>query len=713
MRNPPSIRVDYRPVRIGWVIPGRDVAQLGTTARRNACLWGGRYNCIIPTDDLALADRLVASFGVDVLLPVQADNAATAFINRFPHLEHQRWHDSIFDGHGCEYLDVRHALRRLIAQQDREAERLLRLPVWQDDDPLAPLFAMMFGAYPTSTDQIPDYKAAIQKAFGTIETFIAADAPLPPELLGGISPLALTGYDLSHAYRRGRLQPGVVLGSVSDFDALLMFWNLRAAGAPLFFYDQIHSSRLKPFADAFLARVREPEQVRASPIVEFWIRADGDDSWKDLAIDGLQFSLSDGRSLWNSRNTVSDQACLSAWQRDVVPTYTEADGKASVSFSLPDRPFSDDDVQSLSQKFAVVVDARQYGDPDADFTFKTPFVRRLNEFYGRNIYFQYDAVRSQLSRMRGGAVALISPISTQNLTIRAFRVFDWLTAFFTLCHMNIARSEAGLRCERLITQLGGLQGCRVLKIRGVRMLLRKYSVEQHFTRSSAVTAIRDVDANTQAVGFGSFRRLYIEYREKDDLTLDDVLHYLLSRRVFRVGLELTCPNCQLPSWVHLDEIKTQSACAYCDHRYDVTPQLKDRDWRYRRSGIFGRDDNQLGGVPVALTLQQLSSTLRERVLMYATGVIFAPDGAAIEPCESDFVVVSEGAGTSEAPIQIVLGEAKSEGAFDAEDVRKLCKLADAVPRELADVFVLFSKTGTFSPEACQGARIAPRHHVVA
>jgi hypothetical protein len=313
--------------------------------------------------------------------------------------------------------------------------------------------------------------------------------------------------------------------------------------------------------------------------------------------------------------------------------------------------------------------------------------------------------------MHAGAVALITAISTQNLTIRAFRVFDWLTAFFKLCQMDIARSEAGLRCERLITQLGGIQGCRVLKIRGVRNLLRKYTVEQHFTRSSAVAAIRDVDGVSQAVGFDAFKNLFIEYREKGDLTPDDVLRYLLSRRVFRVGIELTCPNCQLPSWVHLDEVKTRSACAYCDHHYDITSQLKDRDWRYRRSGIFGRDDDQLGGVPVAVTLQQLSSTLHEHMLMYATAVHFTPRGAAIEPCESDFVVVSAGATRiSEAPVQIVLGEAKSEGALDAQDVRKLGRLADAVPRELADVFILFSKTGTFSPDEIALAKTLNTEH---
>jgi hypothetical protein len=274
-----------------------------------------------------------------------------------------------------------------------------------------------------------------------------------------------------------------------------------------------------------------------------------------------------------------------------------------------------------------------------------------------------------------------------------------MKVFFDLCGMAIERSEAGLRCGRLIAQLGGLQDCRVLKIRGVRALLRKYGVDENFTRSGAITAIRDVNSTTGAVGFDAFKNLFIEYRESGDLTPEDVLRYLLERRVFRAGLEFTCPNCQLPSWMHLDDVKTRSACPYCDHSYDVTPQLKDRDWRYRRSGIFGRDDNQLGGVPLALTLQQLGAAMHDRFMLYSTALKFEPTTAGIEPCESDFVAVIAGSRhISESSLQILFGEAKSEGRFDAQDVRKLGALADAVPHDLAETFIMFSKTGTFTPE---------------
>jgi hypothetical protein len=87
-------------------------------------------------------------------------------------------------------------------------------------------------------------------------------------------------------------------------------------------------------------------------------------------------------------------------------------------------------------------------------------------------------------------------------------------------------------------------------------------------------------------------------------------------------------------------------------------------------------------------------------------------GAAIEPCESDFVGVVSGAlGISESPVQIVFAEAKTEGSFAAQDVRKLGTLADAVPRDLAQVYILFSKTGTFSPEEVAMAKTLNTQHM--
>ena len=58
----------------------------------------------------------------------------------------------------------------------------------------------------------------------------------------------------------------------------------------------------------------------------------------------------------------------------------------------------------------------------------------------------------------------------------------------------------------------------------------------------------------------------------------------------------------------------------------------------------------------------------------------------------------------------MIGETKSEGPFDADDVRKLGQLADAIPHDYAEAFILFSKTGTFSPEEIALARSLNSRH---
>src|SRR5262249_3373476 len=152
--------------------------------------------------------------------------------------------------------------------------------------------------------------------------------------------------------RRHWLGPGVVLGSVSDFEALAMFWNLRAAGAQLIFYDQAHSGRLRSFANAYLGKLRSP-RLGASARVSLWTRRDRDPtdaSWRpDLELGDLPISLCDGRgdALWNGMNIEPSKPHFSGWHRDVVPSYAETDGKANASFALPDRPFNDEDVTAL------------------------------------------------------------------------------------------------------------------------------------------------------------------------------------------------------------------------------------------------------------------------------------------------------------------------------------------------------------------------------
>jgi hypothetical protein len=172
--------------------------------------------------------------------------------------------------------------------------------------------------------------------------------------------------------------------------------------------------------------------------------------------------------------------------------------------------------------------------------------------------------------------------------------------------------------------------------------------------------------------------------------------------------------CELDNWIYIDDARTVSLCEYCGTDFNITPQLRDRDWAYRRSGLFGRNDDQGGGIPVALTLHQLHTALRGNVLAFTTGTELEPIGAKILKCETDLVMIVDSR-PDQRP-QVVIGECKSHGTITAEDANKLAQVADVLDATGdCDAFVVFSKTRSFSPdeiEICKAAQGPFRPRVI-
>ena len=67
-------------------------------------------------------------------------------------------------------------------------------------------------------------------------------------------------------------------------------------------------------------------------------------------------------------------------------------------------------------------------------------------------------------------------------------------------------------------------------------------------------------------------------------------------------------------------------------------------------------------------------------------------------------MISGALGISESPLQILFGESKTGRPINEEDIRKLGKLARAIPQHLARSFVLFFKTETFSADEIRLAK---------
>ena len=182
---------------------------------------------------------------------------------------------------------------------------------------------------------------------------------------------------------------------------------------------------------------------------------------------------------------------------------------------------------------------------------------------------------------------------------------------------------------------------------------------------------------------------------------EDSLIYLLRKRVLTVGLDLRCPHCELEFWRVLDEIRSEVPCEYCRTPFDVALQLKDRDWKYRRSGLFGRDDNQEGGIAVSVALQQIHTVLA-RCMLFTTSLELSCDIPRIR-CETDLVVLHP---ERDGRVGLVIGECKTRGNIEERDVTNLAKVANVFPKERFDVFLLFAKLAPFSEEEIEICRKA-------
>lgn len=130
--------------------------------------------------------------------------------------------------------------------------------------------------------------------------------------------------------------------------------------------------------------------------------------------------------------------------------------------------------------------------------------------------------------------------------------------------------------------------------------------------------------------------------------------------------------------------------------FNVSPQLRDKAWAFRRSGLFGNDDHQEGAIPVLLILQQLMRMHLTGEAVYTTAMTLRPKGADIRACETDFVVMTES--PRDRRVEIAIGECKTRKPITADDVEKLTRVADSFPEDRYDVYIVFARLTPFSAE---------------
>jgi hypothetical protein len=701
-----TLRIDicYRPLRLGWAIRAGDFDALRQVFRLSHTVWGGRFNPILVVDDADQARDLVDLFRVDVVWPVGDTEQVNEFPKRFPHLIKPFFEKSLFvgdvrGGRRAQLLDIHNALVTLGDGSDAKAMRDqgFRIYSWNNQDPLADLFLAQLGAYPNSNDIGIDYRAMVSQVLKPVEAALVGNAPIPADVVEHPTLSYLSRHKLRRHYsiQAGWDSPGFYVGSVADFSDLVTYWNLRAADIPLWFVDPEHLDRFTdviPAWEKYTGEVvaRFPEHRQHSAV---WTRREDAQTVLQPFGGRINTLCVMREHSWSGGGVRAPM--MHFGEAHALGTVDRSGRQPHVSFQLSDKPF-DGNVWFHTQHLVASI-STGVGLNDDQFTLSPPYVPELNEFLSRAMHFDYKILRVEPER-----IGLVIDAADTDESLGALVVSDLFQRIFDLAGFSAEPSNAGLIARQLITRLGDLQGGRAFKIPGVRRLLRTYGPNASFTKSGALQIIGKPDPENPRGSFSDDEHLYM-HGEK--VTPAGVFAYLGEKGLFRIGADLTCPVCRLPSWLPLDVLQQRNVCSLCGSEYDATRQLLGEKWAYRRSGVMGLEKNNQGAVPVVLTLQQLDTNLGSSLdgHLYSPSLNLTPkDGSP--PLEVDFVwMVTR---QSERRTVVILGECKDQmdDAIDENDIRNLRRAAEALPRSRFEAFLLLAKLAPFSPEEVALAR---------
>jgi hypothetical protein len=236
-----TLRIDiqYRPIRIGWVIRSTDIAALRTAARLSYSLWGGTFNPILFSDRPSEARAIARVFRVDTLVTIPAGNDTDVL--ELPYLRGPLFpSEQVFapnegGGSPASFLDIENALESLNV---RRAPRRGQPPIivrWDENDPLADAFLIDFGGYPSANDCGIEYERLITEKLGSFKVEIGSGEPIPTRASSlALSSLTRTGLQLDWPVGIGWPPPGIFVGHVDSVEDLACYWNVRALGADAF-----------------------------------------------------------------------------------------------------------------------------------------------------------------------------------------------------------------------------------------------------------------------------------------------------------------------------------------------------------------------------------------------------------------------------------------------------------------------------------------------
>lgn len=661
-----SARFRFRPVRIGWCVEQDDIDSLRRAIKFSFCFWGGNFFPIIPFENKELADLLIRRFKIDLLFPLNRSNSkALNFIENYQYIKWPLIHSALFEprmggGVSPNFLDINFPSAELSKNNIRKSLNLTSL-VQENDDPLMDILSIDFGVFPEENEIRIDYKKQLEKYFDIIHRKVSKDDNVHADRdrynISKISKSFLFADHFHYTWFQG-----YYLGKVNSFDDLVNYWNLKASNINVKFFDQDYIYRFESINKSIeeLNKRNSEDEFARPHYITLWY-----DSEKTNEFNGIVKYIKLDSNFWEDFN----QATFYFESKNII-------GHKSETSNILDFPISGIPKLSNNSFSNLVIDfsVNNHVSFQEEYIYNVPYIPELNRRNGSSL-----SIKSLAFRAGSEYDGVIERAQIDKLTIFPLRTEELIKNIFSLVDLKISISKPGLIAKQIINQFKGLPLCKIFRIEGVRKLINKYSAYEEIRKTEIIKCICNEDYSMK-------HHLFLR-----EFTSEEIFNELINLKIYRVGIVIDCPTCNLDFWKSIDDIQSVLSCEYCGNEINILIQLKDRDWFYRKTGILSESNHQEGAIPTILTILKLNDSLdRGKNIYFPSFEITNANNKRIidRKIEIDFIYINQV--INNLP-NIIIGECKSYNNFDQNDLMNLIKLKNILETKELNVFILLSK----------------------
>lgn len=643
-----SVNVAFRPPRILTLIPSGSLAAVQQAVIANTHVWGGIHNPIVavagPEEAVAAARLHLADLVTTVGEPPPGYEEAKKHLDHLfdPPLSRGAF-EQLAQG-SFPYVDVRLICRHHFESTFRfGTQSQAVLPQWDAEDPLAACYSTLFGEY--GADDSGHFENHFIQGLAAARVGVHQMAELK-----GFPPISMTGDGLvSYSGPRAR---GAVVGAPDEPATLLTYWNLRAAGCRVVLWPREDEGPLAELSEPRVRRQLDRHQASSAPHWMTWLDDPAEGVPPRLAALLEEAGVVPARSPISPLTHTQPLTRPGLWHSDsraVLASVDTQDATTRLSVPLPERPFPAAPLDGLGRPSWLVTIDTFSGYELGDSTLHVPWLPELNRWVASTMSY----VQNIRTAPRG--VAVFTEADATSLELRLPHRREVVAGVFELAGLKSSTSPAGEAAERIIKSLGGLWGCRLLRLHGVRRVLS--SGQKSWSFAQAVKEVHDD---------GAFAR----YRNVS--SAPEQVRKLIQQDALRPGLHLRCPRCNEGIGFQPRDIDHTVACPRCGEDFSLGPSLPDATWKFQPSGFFANLRSH-GSIPVVLTMIRFLETLdMSSALIVASQFLETPESRFEVDCAATW------RSRDDTPVMAIAECKGGQQQITEADIADLTAVADRV-----------------------------------